>query len=211
MYEEGVKQFHTAKWRAAKNILAQGRKKKAYVRTRDLPSNGEISEQVYLLASMYEGVTLAERLFSMRILALEVMALLEPFSPRLIGSVSTGRVKKNSDIDLHIFTDNIEALETHISSLSWLYEKETVVINYLGGHREFTHIYLDAEFLVELSVYPKNDIRIRTRSSTDGKPIDRMPYWRLFELIQAEHADEWSDYIGIQGEEPYMGSNELGE
>lgn len=195
MYEENVKQYHTAKWRAAKNILSQGGGKTSTVRTRDLPSNGEISEQVYQLASMYEGRTLTDRLFEMRLLALEVMATLEEFSPRLIGSVSTGRIKKGSDIDLHVFTDTVEKLEFKLNQLKWQYEKECVDIRYKNGIRQFTHFYLHSEYPVELSVYPENDIRIQGRSSTDGKPIIRISYNRLLDLIQTEHADEWEIYI----------------
>lgn len=195
MYEEGVKQYHTAKWRAAKSLLSQGCGA-SRANTRDLPSNGEISEQVYRIATMHEGSNLTSRLFEMRLIALEVMEALEEFSPRLIGSVSTGRIKKNSDIDLHIFTDSIETLELKLQQLVWEYEMEKVAIRYGAGFREFTHIYLNKyEYAVELSVYPEKDIRVRGRSSTDGKPIVRVSYRRLLELIQREHEDDWSEYL----------------
>lgn len=203
MYEENVKQYHTAKWRAAKNILSQGGGKAATVRTRDLPSNGEISERAYQLASMYEGRTLTDRLFEMRLLALEVMATLAEYSPRLIGSVSTGRIKKGSDIDLHVFTDTVEKLESKLNQIDWQYEKETVDIRYKNGFRQFTHIYLNTEYPVELSVYPENDIRVQGRSSTDGKSIIRMSYNRLLDLIQTEHAEEWESFISTsEGNKP---------
>lgn len=195
IYEEGIKQYHTAKWRAAKNVLARGGIKQSTMRAHELPSNGEISDQLYRLAAMYEGETLIERLFDMRLLALDVMEALEEFTPRLIGSVSTGKIKKTSDIDLHIFTDNIEMLEARLDQLEWAYEKEEVTIRYLNRYKDFTHIYLDKKFSVELSVYPMNDIRVRGRSSTDGKPIDRLSYRRLLDLIQEEHSEEWSQTI----------------
>jgi len=40
--------------------------------------------------------------FAMRVIALEAMQALERFSPRLIGSVATGHVRRGSDIDLHV-------------------------------------------------------------------------------------------------------------
>ena len=35
---------------------------------------------------------------------------LSEFSPRLIGSVSTGHIRRGSDIDLHVFTDDLDPL-----------------------------------------------------------------------------------------------------
>lgn len=195
MYEENIKQYHTAKWRAAKNLLSRGGIKMCKVRTRDLPSNGEISLAVYQMAQMHEGGTLTRRLFSMRITALDIMENLASFSPRLIGSVSTGRIKKTSDIDFHIFTDSLEVLENRLEQLSWDFEKETVTIRSGGKFREFTHLYVDHEFPMELSVYPANEIRARGRSSTDGKPIDRLSYERLLGLIEEQHADAWYEYL----------------
>ena len=82
MYEEGIGQYHTAKWRAAKRLFARGGKNIKAIRTRDLPSNGEISQAVYQLATFYEGDTLVARLFAMRVAALDVMERLMAFSPK---------------------------------------------------------------------------------------------------------------------------------
>ena len=94
MYEEGVDQYYTAKQMAVKRIFHKGGIKST-VRHKDLPSNGEISDAVYSLALMHEGDSINEQLFKMRVTALDTMASLDKFSPRLIGSVSTGRIKKN--------------------------------------------------------------------------------------------------------------------
>ena len=197
MYEEGVGQYYTAKWRAAKRVLGQGGKKVRSIRTRDLPSNGEISQALFQLAQLYEGNTIQDRLFAMRISALEIMEKFEQFCPRLIGSVSTGRIKKTSDIDLHLFTDHIEILESHINLLGWPYERDQITIKYNGKFREFTHFYLEHEFPLELSVYPLSEIRVRGRSSTDGKPIVRLSYEKLLRLIEQEHASEWDQYLSF--------------
>jgi len=195
MYQEDVAQYHTAKWRAAKSILSRGGKNIKTIRTRDLPSNGEISSAIYQMATFYEGDTINYRLFTMRLAALDIMEELQVFSPRLIGSVSTGRIKKNSDIDVHIFTDSLESLKTHLDDKQWPFECKQVCIMHNGKPREFTHIYLEHEFSVELSVYPENEIRVRTRSSTDGKPIIRLSYDRLLALIEREHGEAWEQYL----------------
>ena len=194
MYEDGIDQFHTAKFTAAKKILlgnsSQIRKTPSF-----LPSNGEIAQALDALADFHEGDSRTIRLFEMRILTLEVMQNLEPFFPRLIGSVSTGRIKKNSDIDLHIFTDDFEQLVNHIEKLRWYYEMQEVTILKSGKLASYTHIYLDQEFPVELSVYPLQELRVRGRSSTDGKPIIRLSPSKLLDLILMDHPAQWEKYL----------------
>jgi len=187
MYEEGVEQYLDAKRKAAKRILGK--------QTKDLPSNGEISEELYSLAKFHNGSEHSRTLFEMRLLAMEVMERLDEFSPRLIGSVSTGRIREGSDVDLHVFTDSLELIQSHLEKLDWPYEVNQVWIEKNGRPAEFNHVYMMFDYPVELSVYPVNDIRVRGRSSTDGKPIERLSVSKVRELIMEEHADEWSDYL----------------
>ncbi len=197
MYEEGVSQYHSAKQQAIKRVIYKGAKKSNRIQNKDLPSNDEISKAVYELACLYEGDSLGSRLFEMRVVALNILDTLSAFSPRLIGSVSTGRIKMNSDIDIHLFCDHIEEIEQTLVQLRWPFETDQITINQNGVFKEYTHIYLQDEFPVELSVYPVNDIRVRTRSSTDGKPIVRYSYQKLLALIEEEHSQAWADYLGF--------------
>lgn len=193
MYEEGVSQFYDAKRIAAKRLLTQGGGGNYWIK--DLPSNGEISEVLALMADLHEGDAKTAQLFAMRIIALDIMELLSAFDPRLIGSVSTGRVRAGSDIDIHIFTEDIASLEARIHELGWRYETDQVVIQRLGKIEEFTHIYIDNHYPIELSVYPMRDLRIQGRSSTDGMPIVRIKHMRLHELIMQEHSEYWVRYL----------------
>lgn len=173
MYEEAVSQYFDAKRMAAKRLFGQSGKKGMQYRPKDLPSNGEISIEMAKLVELFEDDKEA-MLSAMRATALMLMKALEPFHPRLIGSVSTGRVRKGSDIDLHIFTDDIEALEQHLNHLQWRFDKKQVVIQQGKEFVEYTHIYVAADFPVELSVYPLHELRVTGRSSTDLKPIKRL-------------------------------------
>ncbi len=197
IYEEGVSQYHTAKSMAFKNVLSAGGRAPNYRNPSFLPSNGEICEAVNRLADLYEGEARQNRLFDMRVLALECMRQLSEFSPRLIGSVSTGNIKNSSDIDIHIFTDNIEELLSHLASLGWAYERDDITIAQQGTYKQYTHLYIDRGYPVELSVYTEKDIRIRTRSSTDGKPIVRYSVNKLLELILVEHGEQWHQLLGV--------------
>ncbi len=187
MYEEGVTQYLNAKRIASKRILGK--------QSRFLPSNGETSNELHRLAMFDQGDALNTNLFKMRLLAMDVMEQLTEFYPRLIGSVSTGRIRQGSDVDLHVFTESVEKIQNVLEKLGWEFELKQVWIQKNGRPTEYTHIYLSLDFPVELSVYPENEIRVRGRSSTDGKPIERLSPSKVRDLVIEEHADEWNKYL----------------
>lgn len=195
MYEEGVKQYFTAKRIAARRLLGKVAGKRMRYRPADLPSNGEIREALLVLAELAEGDRRKRRLFAMRALALEAMRALGPFEPRLIGSVSTGHVRRGSDIDVQVFSDHEELLERHLRELGWYFERETVSIHKGGEFREYTHFHVVDSFPIELTLYPVRDLRLRPRSSTDGKPIVRVRTSALELMLEREHAQAWARYL----------------
>jgi len=184
MYFEGVSQYFDAKRIAAKRICKS--------KNQFFPSNGEISKAVYQLSLQDQHFDRADTLFRMRLKALEMMQLLDCFSPRLIGSVSTGKIKRSSDIDLHVFCDDIELLTTYLTDDKVLFEQNEVLIMKNNKPKLYQHIYIVNEFNIELSVYSVNELRVTSRSSTDGKPIVRMSRSKLERIIEQEH---WESLI----------------
>src|SRR5436309_7960033 len=110
MYERTESEYYTAKRKAAKRLCRRG------VKPEDLPSNAEIREQIQLFARLHEGERRTRHLREMRLEALRLMRLLRAFRPRLIGSVMTGHVRKGSDIDIHLFTDNPTLITTTLEN-----------------------------------------------------------------------------------------------
>ena len=123
------------------------------------------------------------------------MRAMEDFAPRLIGSVSTGHVRKGSDVDVQLFTDDFDGAERAARGLDPRVELERVTIRKGGELREYTHLHAcvgalprSDEYAVEFTVYPRIDLRYRPRSSTDGKPIERVKLAALEALVEREHA-----------------------
>ncbi|MDC3959599.1 nucleotide-binding enzyme [Polyangium jinanense] len=194
MYEEGVKQYFTAKRMAARRLLGRAGGKNLRYRPQDLPSNGEIRDALLAMAELAEGERRTRRLFAMRVVALRVMRALGPFEPRLIGSVSTGHIRRGSDIDIQVFTDDEDAFERHLAGLGWGFERERVSIFKFGQIREYVHHHVADVFPVELTVYERRELRFRPRSSTDGQPIQRVKIPALEALLRAEHPEAWAQY-----------------
>ena len=207
MYEEGVKQYFTAKRLACKRVLGKIAGKRARYRPADLPSNGEIRDALLALSELAEGDLRTRRLFAMRITALEAMRALAPFEPRLIGSVSTGHIRRGSDIDLQVFTPDPDALAAHLHAIGWTFEREPVTIQKCGEIREYLHFHVLDVFAIELTVYELRELRFRPRSSTDGKPIVRVRASALEALLLREHGEDWSRYLAtgeIEGMEEML-------
>jgi hypothetical protein len=123
--------------------------------------------------------------------------------PRLIGSVATGHVRSGSDVDLHVFADDAEDVVSHVRRLGWTHETHHVCIMKHGKPMEFVHVLVADVFPVELTVYAPRELRIRPRSSTDGKPIVRIKPSALRALCAREHPDEWARYLA-SGEFPSL-------
>ncbi|MCK5716659.1 MAG: hypothetical protein KAH77_04150 [Thiomargarita sp.] len=195
MYEEGVEQYFDAKRLAAKRLFGgQGEKNMRY-RPQDLPSNGEIQAALRQIVQYSEGELNQVRLFVMRVIAFETMNALIPFKPRLIGSVSTGHVRKGSDIDLHVFTESLEDIETYIEQLGWRFKTKQVTVRVSNDYKDYSHIHCKRIFPIELSIYSYDDIRVTQRSSTDGKPIIRLKPAALERLMNEQHHSEWENYL----------------
>jgi hypothetical protein len=195
MYDEAVKQYFTAKRMAAKRLLGRVAGGRLRYRPADLPSNGEIRDALLALAELAEGSRRTRRLFAMRVVALEAMRALAGFEPRLIGSVSTGHIRRGSDVDLQVFTDDDGALEVHLRELDWAYERQPVSIQKFGEIREYLHYHVADAFPIELTVYPVRELRFRPKSSTDGKPIVRVRARALEALVAREHPEAWAAYL----------------
>lgn len=95
LYTSQEKEYKQAKQRAAEILGA-----------RILPSNFEVAEELDRIADEREGSKKRELLKRMRKEAKQIMTVLKEFSPRLVGSVWRGTARQNSDIDIHVFSQD---------------------------------------------------------------------------------------------------------
>ncbi|MBI3268078.1 MAG: HD domain-containing protein [Planctomycetes bacterium] len=183
MYERVESEYYTAKRKAAKRLCRDS------VKPRDLPSNAEIREQVQLFARLHEGEQRTENLREMRLAALQLMRLLLPFKPRLIGSVMTGHVRKGSDIDIHVFTDAVSLVTDLLEREGFQFEVERKEVLKHDVQRVFTHVHIHDRFPFELTVYAEDKAHYVFKSSITGKGIERASVRELEELLVREYPD----------------------
>ena len=125
----------------------------------------------------------------MRVEALRLMRLLGRFRPRLIGSVMTGHVRAGSDIDLHLFSDSIDAITDVLDEQGMVYDVERKRVRKHDEERVFTHIHVQDRFPFELTVYPADKAHYVFKSSITGKAIERASISELETLLSREYPE----------------------
>jgi predicted nucleotidyltransferase len=184
MYERQESEYFTAKRKAARTLGVDHRH-----RPKDLPSNAEIRDQVQALANLHEGEERRQNLKAMRIEALRMMRLLAVFRPRLIGSVLTGHVRQGSDIDLHVFSNNQSSVTAILDEQNYRYTVEKKRIIKHNVERFFTHIHVEDQYPIELTLYPEDKAHYVFKSSITGSAIERASTPELEKFLQHEYPD----------------------
>jgi hypothetical protein len=183
MYQRQESEYYRAKMKAA-HRLCHGWAKPA-----DLPSNAEVRDQIQLFARIHEGEARKDNLLAMRLAALAMMERLERFRPRLIGSVLTGHVRAGSDIDIHLFSDSVEAVGHVLEQHGLPHTVERKLVRKHSESRTYTHIHVEAEFTFELTVYSSKEAHYVFKSSITGKPIERTSIAELRQFLAHEYPD----------------------
>ena len=181
MYDRQESEYYRAKIKAARQVCRE------WVKPSDLPSNAEIRDEIQTFARLYEGDQRTTNLLEMRLEALCMMRVLCKFRPRLIGSVLTGHVRQGSDIDLHLFSDSIEAVAGALDQQGMVYDIERKRVRKQGEERVFTHVHVRDRFPFELTVYAAKQAHIVFRSSITGKSIERATIAELEAQLVAEY------------------------
>ncbi len=193
MYLREESEYYRAKMKAARGVC------RGWVKPKDLPSNREIRDEIQVFARIHEGESRDKNLREMRIEALRFMRLLARFRPRLIGSTLTGHVRRGSDIDLHLFSDSLEAVCTILDGEGVVYDVEHKHVRKHGEERVFTHIHVQERFPLEITLYASNLAHFVFKSSITGKAIERASVAQLEQFLSHE-------YQGIDLESELAGS-----
>jgi hypothetical protein len=194
MYTRQETEYYRAKMKAARKIC-QG-----WVKPSHLPSNREIRDEVQRFALMYEGESRFEKLRDMRIEALRMMRLLREFRPRIIGSTLTGHVRRGSDIDIHVFAANSEAVAAVLDAEGMVYDHEQKRVRKHGEERLFTHFHVQDRYPVELTLYPPDKAHYVFKSSITGKAMERATLAEYEAFLKSEYPNLELDEAVVEAE-----------
>jgi hypothetical protein len=168
MVEHGIQDFALAKRKAAERlgVRANGGA---------LPSNAQIHERVVERQRLFEPDGRDERLVKLRSVATDVMVMLDPFRPKLVGAVLDGTATQSSAIELHVFCDSPEDVAAALEAQGFrLHDHQR---RYRFG-REVTEQIPGFELMVDdeelqVMVFRERGSNHSPLSPVDGKPMRR--------------------------------------
>ena len=167
MAEEGVRDFHTAKRKAAARL--------GLPETKNLPGNDEVDAALQEYLRLFHGGRLNQSVRRLRELAAEAMRFLSKFDPRLVGPVLSGTVTSASEIEIHLIADTPEEIGFWLQEHSIPYEQADRRLRF-GGDRQETfpaYRFTADNVPIELCIFDQREARESPLSPVDGKPMKR--------------------------------------
>ncbi len=140
-----------------------------------LPKNTEIEAALITRQRLFGSQPHAQSLAAQRRAALTAMNLLRDYQPRLVGAVLTGSATEHAEIQLHVFTDQAEAVT--ILLLDRRIEHDVIERRQKMNAERVLALpgvkFLADGHAVEVTVFPVDGIRQSPTSPVDGKPMRR--------------------------------------
>lgn len=177
MMEHGMRDCRLAKEKAVAHLGISSRRKM-------LPSNKELISALRNRLELFDGDKLSERCRHHYSLATELMNMLEPFQPRLVGYLLQGIAMPQSPIELHVFSDTLEEVQSHLPQHGInprLYEKRMRLS--LDKYKNVSGLYFQwRENQCELTVFKRQEIRQAPICPIEGKPMQRLSLSQIVHL-----------------------------
>jgi len=167
MAEHGIQDYYVAKRKAAERY--------GVVDGAFLPKNTEIEAALMSYQRLFGGEQHEHSLLEQRRVALKAMQLLRDFEPRLVGSVLNGSATEHADIQLHVFSDNAEAITMHLMERRFdydVFERRIRLTNERQVSVPSVRFEIGSE-IVEAFVFSRDGLRQAPISPIDGKPMRR--------------------------------------
>jgi hypothetical protein len=186
MAEHGIQDFSLAKRKAAERLGVRSSEAA-------LPSNVQIQERLLERQRIFEPDDVHDRrLEKLRLVASDVMGVLDGFRPKLVGAVLDGTATATSPIELHVFSDSPETVAATLEGRGFrLHDSQR---RYRFGREEMTEIpgydlMVDDEEL-QVMVFPERGPRHSPLSPIDGKPMRRASRSAVLALLDPAPGNE---------------------
>jgi len=133
-----------------------------------LPTNLEVALELNRIAEQIEGTSRNERLVAMRKDALKVMKLFKNCHPLLIGSVWRGTIRRESDIDIALYSDFPEEVMTLVKKQGWsVLNNEWITVTTKGRPESSFHINAKSPEGFKLEIVVRNHAKAHEKRRCD--------------------------------------------
>ncbi len=179
--EEGVRDYQRAKTKASERL--------GLWQTRDLPSHADIEQAVVLRRRLFAQPSDGELLRYLRESAIGLMRLLSEFDARLVGSVLKGTANQYSEIELHLFADDLKMVAIRLLDVGIRYQSIERGFSREGRESIPGFAFNWQNVPIEALVFERSGLRIAPNSLVDGKPMRRASMHEVQALLEAEAGD----------------------
>ena len=168
MAEQGIRNFHTAKRKAAERLGANDRT--------SLPGNAEIETALGEHHRLFQADEHPGRLRDKREIACRTMRMLVTFSPRLVGPVLAGTATADGEVNLHVFAETPEEVAFDLMRLNVPFESAERRLRLpAGAYATFPVFrFFAGDQQVDLTVFARREASRPPLSPVDGKPMRRV-------------------------------------
>lgn len=177
--EGGNRDYHAAKLKAAQRLGVGERG--------NLPKNAEIEAALIEHQRLFKMDAQPEELRAIRQTSLELMDLLAPYTPHVVGPVLRGTADRHSTIELHLFTDVPEEIAFFLMERRIPYqpaERRWQLGDQLCAYPVFR--FHSGAFATELTVFPIDGQRQAPPCPVERRPMRRANRHKLAQLLDAE-------------------------
>jgi hypothetical protein len=180
MAEGGVRDFHQAKLKAADRLGIHD--------DASLPRNREIEDALREYQRLFVGEAHSTGLRQRREAALRALEFFHAFSPRLVGPVLEGTADANAPVQLHLHSDDADAVARFLDEHGIPNENRTRRLR-LDRERVLDApvcLFSAEDLSFDLSVLPLDAVRQAPLSTVDEKPMRRASAAQLRQLLAEE-------------------------
>ncbi|NJD26127.1 MAG: hypothetical protein FIB06_12050 [Betaproteobacteria bacterium] len=170
--EDGITDYAHAKRKAARQLGLPGHA--------GFPDNAEVEAELRAYRSLYQDEEHSAMLLAMRRSALELLELLDAFSPYLSGSVLDGTAGEHSRIDILLFPDSAKDVEIFLLGRGIAYSH----VEPRGDRAEAVLVVETDTVDANLIILPPQFERMAAKHR-DGRPRERIRAPALRTLIGA--------------------------
>jgi hypothetical protein len=183
MSEHGIRDFHHAKLKAAERL--------GILDTQALPRNLEIEQALREHQRLFLADRQPQLLQQRREAAVEAMAFLAAFEPRLVGAVLEGTADAHSAVCLHVHSDDPDAVVQYLHEHGVPIEMQVRRLRYSRDEQpEYPVLLFSADDLpFDLTVLPRDALRQAPLDRTELRPMRRASLAQV-EVLLAEDAGE---------------------
>lgn len=178
--ESGIRDFHQAKLKAAQRLGIHD--------DASLPRNSEIEEALREYQRLFQGDAQVNALRQRREAALRALEFFAPFDARLVGPVLEGTADAYAPVQLHLYTDDAEAVARFLEDHRIPAETSGRRLR-LDRERALdcpVWLFSAEDLSFDLTVLPHDALRQAPLSNIDEKPMRRASAAQLRALLVEE-------------------------